>query len=108
MRPCVLAVAVVAASVLPLQMGAQAVGQPPPQRTYPVLRLRPTAFPEPPKNLITELERRGCTVPQPYTSRKANVIRGEFAKPGQTDWAVLGKRALFNSGVLERFGAQPG
>jgi hypothetical protein len=58
-------------------------------RTYSVVRLPPTAFPELPKNLAAELKRRGCTIPQPYTDRKANVIRGEFAKPGQTDWAVL-------------------
>ncbi len=102
MRPCVLAVVVVAASILPLPMGAQAVGQPPPQRTYPVLRLRPTAFPELPKNLITELKRRGCTVPQPYTSRKANVIRGEFAKPGQTDWAVLCSASGYSSILVFR------
>ena len=75
--------------IMPLSIGAQAIGQPPPQRTYSVHRLQPTAFPELPPNLVTELERRGCTIPQPYTDRKANVIRGEFAKPGQTDWAVL-------------------
>lgn len=44
-------------------------------------------FPELPNNLVVELKRRGCTIPQPY--RQANVIRGEFAKPGQTDSAVL-------------------
>jgi len=60
-----------------------------PQRTYPIKRLVPTAFPELPKNLVAELQGRGCTIPQPFTDRKANVIRGEFAKPGQTDWAVL-------------------
>jgi hypothetical protein len=74
---------------LPYPVGAQAVGREPPQRTYPVHRLQPSAFPELPKVLLSELERRGCTIPQPYTNRKANVIRGEFAKPGQTDWAVL-------------------
>jgi len=58
-------------------------------RKYSVVRLPPTAFPELPKNVVAELERRGCTIPQPYTNRKANVVRGEFAKPGQTDWAVL-------------------
>jgi len=77
--------------ILPLPIGAQAIaiGQPPPHRTYSVHRLQPKAFPELPTNLVTELERRGCTIPQPYTDRRANVIRGEFAKPGQTDWAVL-------------------
>ena len=54
-----------------------------------IVRLSPTAFPELPRNVVRELHRRGCTIPQPYTNRKANVIRGEFAKPGQTDWAAL-------------------
>src|SRR5437773_2711035 len=60
-----------------------------PQRKYPVLKLRPAAFPELPANLAAELDRRGCRVPQPDTSRRQNVIRGQFATPGQTDWAVL-------------------
>ena len=63
-------------------VGAPAIGQPPPQ-------LQPSAFRELPKNLVTDLERRECTIPQPFTNRKANVIQGEFDKPGQTDWAVL-------------------
>ena len=55
-----------------------------------IVRLRPTAFPELPGNVARELQRRGCTVPQEaYTKRPHNVIKGEFAKPGQTDWAVL-------------------
>jgi hypothetical protein len=91
MKPGVLAVAVsvLAAPIRPFQGGVQAVGQPSPQRTYSVHRLQPSAFLELPKPLIAELQRRGCTIPQPYTNRKANVVRGNFAKPGQTDWAVL-------------------
>jgi hypothetical protein len=55
-----------------------------------IVRLSPTAFPELPRNVVRELQRRGCTIPQtPYTKRPQNVIKGEFAKPGQTDWAVL-------------------
>jgi len=55
-----------------------------------IVRLSPTAFPELPRNVVRELQRRGCTIPQtPYTKRTQNVIKGEFAKPGQTDWAVL-------------------
>src|ERR1035437_7790398 len=83
--------------ILPLLTGTQAFGQPSPQRTYRGHRLQPTAFPELPKNLVTELERRGCTIPQPFTNRRANVIRGEFAKPGQTDWAVLCSTKGFTS-----------
>jgi hypothetical protein len=55
-----------------------------------VVRLSPAAFPELPKNLMAELQRRGCTIPQvPMVDGRQNVIRGEFAKQGQTDWAVL-------------------
>jgi hypothetical protein len=37
------------------------------------------------------LERRGCRVPQsPYAESKPNnVVRGQFTRPGQTDWAAL-------------------
>lgn len=82
---------------LPFPVGTQAVGQTTPQRTYPVPRLQPSEFPELPNNLLMELERRGCTIPQPYTNRKANVIRGEFAKRGQTDWAALCSAQGFTS-----------
>jgi len=55
-----------------------------------IVRLPPTAFPQLPRNVIGELQHRGCTVPQgTFTKKPHNVIRGEFAKPGQTDWAVL-------------------
>ena len=55
-----------------------------------IVRLPPAAFPELPRNVIRELQRRGCTIPQPPSASKLhNVISGAFAKPGQTDWAVL-------------------
>jgi hypothetical protein len=55
-----------------------------------IVRLAPAAFPEMPARVVREARRRGCTVPQtPYTRKPHNVIQGEFAKPGQTDWAVL-------------------
>lgn len=55
-----------------------------------VVRLSPAAFPELPNNLRAELQRRGCTIPQlSMTKEHHNVIKGEFVKPGQTDWAVL-------------------
>ncbi len=55
-----------------------------------IVRLPPTAFPELPGNVVRELQRRGCTIPQTFLEKKPhNVIRGQFAKPGQTDWAVL-------------------
>lgn len=55
-----------------------------------IVRLKPTAFPELPPNIIAALQRRGCTIPQvPMIDGRQNVIKGEFAKPGQADWAVL-------------------
>ena len=55
-----------------------------------VVRLNPTAFPELPENLMAALQRRGCTIPQvPMIDGRHNVIKGEFLKLGQTDWAVL-------------------
>ena len=68
----------------------QTPGNLPSERKYPIVRLPPTAFSELPKNLVTELERRGCTVPQTFPpDQRSNVIRGSFAKAGQTDWAVF-------------------
>ncbi|WP_321472288.1 hypothetical protein [uncultured Paludibaculum sp.] len=55
-----------------------------------IVRLPPTAFPELPGQVVRALQRRGCTIPQPALATSPhNVLKGEFAKPGQTDWAVL-------------------
>jgi hypothetical protein len=55
-----------------------------------IVRLQRSAFPALPGNVVRELQRRGCTIPQEaYTKKPHNVIRGEFLKSGQTDWAVL-------------------
>jgi hypothetical protein len=55
-----------------------------------IVRLPPASFPELPGKVVRELERRGCTIPQdPFTKKPHNVVKGEFAKPGQTDWAIL-------------------
>jgi hypothetical protein len=57
------------------------------------VRLKPSAFSQMPKNIVSYLEARGCTVPQIFGETKPhNVIRGEFAKSGQFDWAVLCSR----------------
>ncbi len=57
------------------------------------LRLPPAAFSPLPKNIVQYLQGRGCTIPQTYLSREPhNVISGEFARRGQTDWAVLCSR----------------
>ena len=57
------------------------------------LRLAPAAFPQLPKNIVHYLQARGCTIPQTYLiSEPHNVISGEFARRGQTDWAILCSR----------------
>jgi hypothetical protein len=55
-----------------------------------MVRASPTLFPELPANVVRELQRRGCTILQDANMEKPNnVIKGEFAASGQTDWAVL-------------------
>ncbi|MEJ2147597.1 MAG: hypothetical protein P8020_20950 [Acidobacteriota bacterium] len=56
-----------------------------------LVRLPPSAFPALPKEVAGQLERRGCLIPQAsfYDPEPHNVISGEFARRGQTDWAVL-------------------
>ncbi len=54
-----------------------------------ITRLSPTAFPELPANLVQDLQRRQCTIPQAYVKKYKNVTKGEFARPGQIDWVVL-------------------
>jgi hypothetical protein len=40
--------------------------------------------------VIRELQRRGCSIPQAaFTKTPHNVIKGQFARPGELDWAVL-------------------
>ena len=56
--------------------------------------LPPSAFPELPKTVRKRLEALGCAVPQVAVEVKSqNVVHGSFARPAQTDWAVLCSRA---------------
>jgi hypothetical protein len=49
-----------------------------------------SAFAKLPVEVTVDLQRRGCRIPQlGDIHEKTNVIRGEFAKAGQIDWAVL-------------------
>ena len=58
-----------------------------------ISRLVPAAFPHLPAAVRQALEQRGCTVPQSFSdSGPHNVVRGHFARPRQTDWAVLCSR----------------
>jgi hypothetical protein len=62
------------------------------------VRLSPNTFPNLPLSIRTEMERRGCTVPQPFgIDRPRNVISGHFIDATRTDWAALcsrGKRSV--------------
>ena len=41
-------------------------------------------------SVVRELQHRGCTIPQEaFTKKPHNVIKGEFQRPGQIDFAVL-------------------
>jgi hypothetical protein len=56
-------------------------------------RLTPLAFHQLPKNVVKNLQARRCTIPQAgFKPKPNNVISGDFAKRGQTDWAVLCSR----------------
>lgn len=55
-----------------------------------IVRLRPSEVRDVPRAVAEELTRRGCTIPQEaFSKERTNVIHGAFARPGQTDWAVL-------------------
>lgn len=55
-----------------------------------IRHLAPSVFTEAPAAVRNHLIEDGCTVPQAYNdSTRHNVISGEFAAPGQIDWAAL-------------------
>src|SRR5262245_41171779 len=56
-------------------------------------RLPPSAFRQLPLEIAVSLERRACVIPQYWNNRPPhNVIKGEFMRKGQMDWAVLCSR----------------
>jgi hypothetical protein len=60
-----------------------------------IVRLPPAVFTGVPVSVRTDLEHRGCRIPQlgpAFGSHLSNLIGGEFARPGQRDWAVLCSR----------------
>ncbi len=62
------------------------------------LRLKPAAFSQLPENIASFLQERSCTVPQTFgNSTPHNVVRGQFARSGQFDWAVLCSRNRVSS-----------
>jgi hypothetical protein len=52
-------------------------------------RLEPFAFPQLPKTVVLDLEKRACLIPQIADVAPHNVLRGEFIRVRQIDWAVL-------------------
>jgi hypothetical protein len=64
-----------------------------------IVRLQPRAFRALPRSVVMQLERLGCTIPQSFipTKRPQNVIRGQFQRSGQDDWAVLCSRHRVSS-----------
>jgi hypothetical protein len=68
------------------------------QADQKIVRLPPSTFPELPANVVRELQRRGCTIPQEaFTKKPHNVVSGNFAQVGQTDWAILCSVNRFSS-----------
>lgn len=54
------------------------------------VRLTPDAFPALSADVVADLNRRGCVIPQPWLATvPANVVYGEFMVPGRIDAAVL-------------------
>ena len=68
-----------------------------------VVRLAPSTFKQLPAELIQELERRRCTVPQVWGSRQpVNVIRGEFiTRPIRLGCTVFREHEIYDSGFRE-------
>jgi hypothetical protein len=70
---------------------AQLCAAQPPAGTYRA----PSSFSELPPTIIDDLKSEGCRIPQGIINNEVistNVISGEFAQPGQIDWAVLCSR----------------
>ena len=68
------------------------------------VRLSPQSFPWLPRDIIRNLQARGCSIPQEFGNRKPhNVVSGEFITRGQRDWAVLCSRNR-NSSILVFWG----
>jgi len=57
---------------------------------YMIRHLPVSSFPQLPAAVQSELNRRGCLVPQTYEARgPENVVRASLERKGSADWAVL-------------------
>ncbi len=71
-----------------------------------IRRLSPSEFSMLPQNVINYLKSHGCTIPQAHDkSQPHNVIRGEFFKKGQKDWAVLCSKKQITSILIFKGGS---
>jgi hypothetical protein len=68
--------------------------------------LPPSAFPELPSGIVSELEQRGCSIPQAKRNQRGNVIQGDFVHTGETGWAVVCKTRTENILLVFVPGAQ--
>ena len=71
------------------------------------VRLPPARFVSLPLAVRTELDRRGCSIPQPFTAkanRPENAIQGRFMSPTATDWAILCSRRRHSALLVFRGG----
>jgi hypothetical protein len=78
------------------RLNSPATQQTPPAERK-IRKLSPSDFRRLPVKISKELIRRGCAIPQITiegleTREPHNVVRGEFARKGQKDWAVLCSR----------------
>lgn len=60
-----------------------------PESVARIRRLPVDAFPELPRAIAAVLRARHCLVPQDTLDGRANVIRGQFFRKGESGWAVL-------------------
>lgn len=72
-----------------------------------VIRIKPSDFslsphcPKMPRQVISYLETKNCTIPQSYrVKNNHNAFEGEFFRKGQFDWAVLCSRNEISSILL--------
>lgn len=57
---------------------------------YMIRHLPVSSYPDLPQAIRTELETRGCLIPQTYEAHKPeNVVRASLEKNGSADWAAL-------------------
>ena len=70
------------------------------------VRLEPSVFRQVPAAVRAEMERRGCTVPQPHgATQPTNLVSGRFTSADQTDWAGLCSRERISVILVFRGGS---